>query len=63
MGCAGSKSGQSTKGGPKPKPKNEAYEQAGGHAGGIVFDGEKLTKRTKKSEVDNYRAVNEIPSD
>ena len=44
MGCAGSKSGQSTKGGPKPKQKTEAYEQAGGHAGGIVFDGEKLTK-------------------
>ena len=63
MGCAGSKGGQSTKGGPKPKPKSEAYEQAGGHAGGIVFDGEKITKQTKKSEVDNYKAINEISED
>ena len=61
MGCAGSKGGQAT--GTKQKAKSDQYEQAGGHAGGIKFNGDKLTKVTKKSEVDNYKAVNEVSED
>mmetsp|Transcript_1594 Transcript_1594/g.2266 ORF Transcript_1594/g.2266 Transcript_1594/m.2266 type:complete len:249 (+) Transcript_1594:82-828(+) len=37
--------------------KNSAYKQAGGHEGNIVFDGNKITKKTKLSEVENYERI------
>ena len=54
MGCSGSKSGGA--GNAKQKSKSQ-YDLAGGHAQNIVFDGNKMTKKTKKSEVDNYTSI------
>lgn len=36
---------------------NDAYKQAGGHEGNVVFDGNKMTKTTKLSEVENYERI------
>merc|ERR1712110_1100712 len=32
-------------------------DQAGGHEGGITFDGAIIKKKTKASEVENYRLI------
>lgn len=36
---------------------NGAYKQAGGHCGNFVFEGNKMTKKTKPSEVENYERI------
>ena len=33
------------------------FDQAGGHAGGIIYDGEKMIKKTKPSEIENYSKI------
>ena len=54
MGCAGSKAGNAS----ENKPKKQDFSQAGGHPDAMKFDGTKMTKKTRATEVENYKAVN-----
>ena len=64
MGCGGSKpkGGQNSSTVPQKKNKYE-YEQTGGHAGAIEFRDDKVYKRTRQSEVDNYKAIHQEKQD
>ena len=56
MGCGGSKSKGGGASNTVPKAST-AYEQADGHPGTIKFNGDRITKKTKQSEVQNYNAI------
>lgn len=49
MGCGASQTAK-----PAKKPQ---FEQVGGHEGGIVFNGNKITKKTKAPEAVVYEQM------
>ena len=44
-------------GAPKSEKRRKLFQQAGGHAGTIEFNDDKLIKVTKESEAMNYQAI------